>query len=71
MPWARIRQLLGPGLHWSRTQEELRAAIARAEQLNRPDVVAHLRIILELRNAVMMDPAPQKDPADRITDRRD
>jgi len=55
MPWAYILRLLGPGLHWSRTQEELQTAIARAEQDNRPEAAEHLRIILRRRNVVQME----------------
>jgi hypothetical protein len=55
MPWAYILKLLGPGLHWGRTQEELQAAIARAELDNKPDAAEHLRIILRRRNVVNMD----------------
>lgn len=64
MPWAYIRQLLGPGLHWGRTQAELRAAIRQAERDGMPDAAEHIRIILELRNKVMWeDPEPEeKDP---------
>ena len=55
MPWAYILKLLGPGLHWSKTQEQLQTAIARAEADNRPEAAAHLRIILKMRNVVHMD----------------
>ena len=55
MPWAYIRSLLGSGLHWGRSQEDLLKLIARAEQDGRTDAAEHLRIILKLRNKVMMD----------------
>lgn len=55
MPWKYIRSLLGPGLHWGKTKEELEKAIAKAEEENMPAAAHHLRIILELRNQVMFD----------------
>ena len=55
MPWGYIRNMLGPGLHWSRTQEQYRAAIARAEADGQHEAAEHIRIILQLRNAVMME----------------
>lgn len=61
MPWWYIRALLGPGLHWGRSQAQLRAAIAQAEQDNMPEAAEHLRIILALRNTVMFEPE-EKDP---------
>ena len=60
MPWGYIRKLLGPGLHWGKTRDELRAAIAQAERDNMPKAAEHLRIILRLRNKVMME---KEDPA--------
>lgn len=60
MPWGYIRKLLGSGLHWGKTQEELRAAIAQAERDNMHKAAEHLRIILRLRNRVMME---KEDPA--------
>lgn len=61
MPWWYIKALLGPGLHWGRSQNELLRVIKRAEQDNMPEAAAHLRIILRLRNEVMMDDE-QKEP---------
>lgn len=55
MPWAYIRQLLGPGLHWSRTQDELLRARARARADGEHDAAEHIQIILELRNFVMCE----------------
>lgn len=55
MPWAYIRSLLGPGLHWGRSQEELFAAIDRARAENQHDAAEHLEIILDLRNYVMCE----------------
>lgn len=61
MPWWYIRKLLGPGMHWNRTQAELHAAIAQAERDNMPDAAEHIRIILKLRNRVMFD-EEEKEP---------
>ena len=69
MPWAYIRALLGPGLHWGRSQDELLAAIQRAEREGMLDAAHHLRIILDMRNVVNMD-QPKNNPADRVTDQR-
>lgn len=55
MPWWYIRQLLGPGLHWGRSQEEFLSAIKQAEADNMLEAAEHLRIILRLRNQVMME----------------
>ncbi len=55
MPWWYIKNLLGPGLHWGKTKEELEVAIRKAESDNMLDAAEHLRIILKLRNQVMMD----------------
>ena len=52
MPWWYIRSLLGPGLHWGRSEAELQAAIARAEREGMPDAAAHLRHILHLNQVV-------------------
>jgi len=69
VPWAYIRSLLGPGLHWGRSQDELLAAIQRAERDGMLDAAQHLRIILRMRDAVNMD-EPKNNPADRETDQR-
>ena len=61
MPWWYIRSLLGPGLHWGRSREELRAAISQAYKDQMPEAAEHLRIILDLRNEVMFE---EKDPRD-------
>lgn len=50
--WQTVRQLLGPGLQWAKTQEELETAIRTAEQLGQPAAADHIRIILERRNRV-------------------
>jgi len=53
--WAYKRQLLGPGLHWGRTQQELMTAIDRARADNQHDAAEHIEIILEMRNFVMCE----------------
>ena len=63
MPWRYIRELLGPGLHWGRSQDELLAAIRRAESDGMLEAAEHLRIILRLRNKVMFE-EDKKSPAD-------
>jgi hypothetical protein len=55
MPWAYIRALLGPGLHWGRSQEDLLIAIDRARTDKQHDAAEHLEIILDLRNYVMCE----------------
>lgn len=55
MPWAYIHRLLGPGLHWGRSQEELHAAIERARADGQQEAAEHLEIILGLRNFVMCE----------------
>lgn len=57
--WSYIRQLLGPGLHWNRTQEELLAAIDRARAEGQAEAAEHLEIILDMRNFVMCE---EKEP---------
>ena len=53
--WAYIRQLLGPGLHWGRTQEELLTAIETARAAGKHTAAAHIEIILDMRNHVMCE----------------
>jgi hypothetical protein len=65
MPWAYIRSLLGPGLHWDRTQSQLLAAIAQADKDGQPDAADHIRIILRLRNRVLMDVEQKETPPER------
>ena len=55
MPWEYIRKLLGPGLHWGRTQEELLNAIERARADGQQAAAEHIEIILEMRNFVMCE----------------
>jgi hypothetical protein len=65
MPWRYIYELLGPGPVWGRSPEELRALIARAERDNRQEAAEHFRIMLRLRNRVMMSSdraGEEKDP---------
>lgn len=61
MPWAYIYKLLGPGLHWGRTQEELLAAIKRARADGKEDAAEHIEIILEMRNFVMCEKLKDQD----------
>jgi hypothetical protein len=42
MPWKYITQLMGDGSLWSRSQHELLAFIAKAEEDGRPDAAEHL-----------------------------
>lgn len=53
--WGYIRRLLGPGLHWGRSEVELQAAIERAKTDNRQDAVEHLEIIKGQRGLVAFD----------------
>jgi len=55
MPWAYIRSILGAGLHWQKTRQEFNDAIDRAERDGQHDAADHIRIMLRLRNKVMMD----------------
>jgi hypothetical protein len=55
MPWSYIHRLLGPGLHWNRTQEELISAIRKAQQDGQHDAAHHIEIILGLRNVVRVE----------------
>lgn len=55
MPWAYIRRILGPGLHWGRTQDELLAAIDRARADGEHEAAEHIEIILDMRNFVMCE----------------
>lgn len=61
MPWGYIYKVLGPGLHWNKSQAQIRAAIAQAEKDGQQDAADHIRIILKLRNEVMME-SEEKDP---------
>ena len=61
MPWWYIKELLGPGLHWGKTQAQLKQAIKQAEQDNMPEAAQHIRIILRLRNRVMCEDE-EKEP---------
>ena len=65
MPCAYIRSLLGPGLHWDRTQPELLAAIAQADKDGQFDAADHIHIILRLRNRVLMDVEQKETPPER------
>jgi len=52
MPWAKVLELIGPGLHWGKPRSLYVTAISTAERLGRNDVADHIRIILEQRDAV-------------------
>ena len=65
MVWAYIQSLLGPGTHWGRSQDAFQALIDRAVADNQPEAAEHLRLMLERRNAVMMEkekPRPIAEP---------
>lgn len=64
MPWAYIFSLLGFKSHWSHSQDELLAAIERAERDGELAAAEHLRIILESRNKVFFE-TPKKEPRTR------
>lgn len=61
-PWPYINAILGPGLHWDKTSQELQSAIKRAELDRQPEASEHLRIILELRNQVAFDGSEKTPP---------
>lgn len=65
MPWSMILELLGPGLHWSKSQDQFYAAIDEARRRGREDVAQHLEIILARRNLVMCDAPKRTPPAGR------
>jgi hypothetical protein len=46
---------LGPGLHWTRSAQELQDAIKRAELDGQAAAAEHLRIIFDTRNKVAFD----------------
>ena len=54
-PWPYIHAILGPGLHWTRSVQELTDAIKRAELDGQTAAADHLRIILDTRNRVAFD----------------
>ena len=54
-PWPYIHAILGPGLHWTRSVQELTDAIKRAELDDQTAAADHLRIILDTRNRVAFD----------------
>jgi hypothetical protein len=53
--WQYLREILGPGLQWDKTQQELLSMINKAEDEGQKDAAEHLRIILARRNLVYMD----------------
>lgn len=52
MPWSKVLELIGPGLHWGKPRSMYLEAIATAMKEKRYDVAEHIRIILEQRDAV-------------------
>ena len=54
--------ILGPGLHWTKSQEHFRRAVQRAEADGQTDAAEHIRIIWRMRNEVMMERMQEKDP---------
>ena len=56
--------LIGPGLHWTKSQAHFREAVRRAEAEGQPDAAEHIRIMWRLRNEVMMERMQEKDPGD-------
>lgn len=56
MPWALVRELLGPGLHWGKPSKQLEEAALEAERRGNLDAAGHIRVILRLRNRVMCEP---------------
>lgn len=62
MPWAYILRILGPGLHWGRSQDEYQQAILQAEKDGQFEAAHHLKIIWRLRNQVMMEKEPGTGP---------
>lgn len=58
MPWALVRELIGPGIYWGMSREHLESAIARARGMGREDAAEHIAIILDLRNQVAFDDPP-------------
>lgn len=59
MPWAYIRQLLGPGLHWGKPQSVFLDAIDKAREEGQHDAAEHIEAILDMRNSVMCE---EKEP---------
>lgn len=55
MPWDYIRRLIGPGMLWGKTKEELQAAIKTAEAAGQTVAAEHLKRMLARRNEVMFD----------------
>lgn len=55
MSWAVVQELLGPGLHWGKSEEHIRNCIREAEFRGERAAAEHLRIILERRNRVQFE----------------
>ena len=64
MTWGYIYMLIGPGLHWSKSQAQFREAVRRAEAEGQHDAAEHIRIMWRLRNEVMMERMQEKDPGE-------
>lgn len=62
MPWSKVLELIGPGLHWGKPRSLYLKAISTAEHLGRPDVADHIRIILEQRDRVGFICDEEKEP---------
>ena len=62
MPWAKVLELIGPGLHWGKPRSLYLTAIVTAEQAGRYDVADHIRIILEQRDVVGFVCDEEKEP---------
>jgi hypothetical protein len=63
MVWGYIQSLLGPGTHWGRSQDAFQALIDRAVSDGQLDAAEHLRMMLERRNAVMMEKPTSASPS--------
>lgn len=50
--WSYILNVLGSGLYWGKSQEQIQHAIKQAEKDGQLDAAKHLRIILKERNIV-------------------
>lgn len=48
-------KLLGPGLYWDKSREEIERAISKAKAQGDTDTADRLAIILELRDDVAME----------------
>lgn len=69
MTWAYILRLIGPGLHWSKSHEELTKAMNKAKKAGRHEAADHIEMIRDRRDAVMFDVSPRslESPQERKT----